>query len=364
MGIFLNRKNSISFVANFLWLIIGFFTSDISLAAGKVQSAQFLVVHKQSNQENLQLMREFSQRVKEKTKGELEITVTPFISKLPEELKSLKHSGPFVAIPEVYGGQVQMSQVPIDRLLKLNQEIDVLDMPMIFKNHDHAERVLDGPIGDELRESLLISSNHRVRGLAFTYSGGWRNIYSVKAIKSLGALKGQKMIYRGGRMGNDFMYLLGIQPIVGFLSLESFVAGHFEGHLEAEEAETNRIADFIDESPSLIKAIKTVLETRHSLFLTVIIVNEDFFNSLSPSAQEVLEAEARVLAKKERALSIRQESENRKLLMNKGIKFVEMSKADQSRLNEWGMKVQEKYRQYLGKYVDQIRSAGEPLKTL
>jgi TRAP-type transport system periplasmic protein len=58
-----------------------------------------------------------------------------------------------------------------------------LDLPFVFADHDHATRVFEGEVGEELLNKITETSN--VRGMAFTYSGGFRNIVSNKAAKSL-----------------------------------------------------------------------------------------------------------------------------------------------------------------------------------
>ncbi len=114
------------------------------------------------------------------------------------------------AVPKVYSGDVEMSQIPINRFIQASQILDVLDMPMMFRDHAHAHIVLDGKIGKNLRNSVAMGSNGNIHGLSFTYSGGWRNVYSTKELKSVSDLKGMKMRTRNGRMGNDAMDGLGV----------------------------------------------------------------------------------------------------------------------------------------------------------
>ncbi|MCB0363390.1 MAG: hypothetical protein KDD35_11740, partial [Bdellovibrionales bacterium] len=178
-----------SFIQSTFKIILGFlavlgmvFTLGVGAKPVK-KMIHFVVVHKQDNSENMKLMSQFGERVEQRTSGEVAVQIEPGRYRLP----SGKESGNGVgrAIVGVYGGQIQMSQVPIDRLLFLSTDIDVLDMPNIFTDHRHARQVLDGKVGSELQESLLKGSNNRVRGLAYTYSGGWRNIYSTKNIRFL-----------------------------------------------------------------------------------------------------------------------------------------------------------------------------------
>lgn len=81
-------------------------------------------------------------------------------------------------------GKIEMSQMYTTWLAeKFSQDMLALDLPFVFADHDHATRVFEGEVGEELLNKITETSN--VRGMAFTYSGGFRNVVSNKAAKSL-----------------------------------------------------------------------------------------------------------------------------------------------------------------------------------
>lgn len=81
-------------------------------------------------------------------------------------------------------GHIEMSQMYTTWLAEdIEHDMLALEMPFIFENHEHATRVLEGDIGEELLEKITEKSN--VRGMAFTYSGGFRNIITDKPVTSL-----------------------------------------------------------------------------------------------------------------------------------------------------------------------------------
>ena len=84
-------------------------------------------------------------------------------------------------------GKIEMSQMYTTWLAeKFDQDMLALDMPFIFKDHDHATRVLEGEVGEFLLNKITEKSN--VRGMAFTYSGGFRNVISSKKVDKLSDL--------------------------------------------------------------------------------------------------------------------------------------------------------------------------------
>ena len=81
-------------------------------------------------------------------------------------------------------GKIEMSQMYTTWLAEdIEHDMLALEMPFIFENHDHATRVLEGEVGEELLDKITEKSN--VRGMAFTYSGGFRNIITDKPVTSL-----------------------------------------------------------------------------------------------------------------------------------------------------------------------------------
>jgi len=81
-------------------------------------------------------------------------------------------------------GKIEMSQLYTTWLAEhFDNDMLALDMPFIFQNHDHATRVLEGEVGEYLLDKITANSN--VRGMAFTYSGGFRNLIANKKVNSL-----------------------------------------------------------------------------------------------------------------------------------------------------------------------------------
>ena len=81
-------------------------------------------------------------------------------------------------------GKIEMSQMYTTWLAEdIEHDMLALEMPFIFEDHAHATRVLEGEVGEGLLEKITEKSN--VRGMAFTYSGGFRNIITDKPVTGL-----------------------------------------------------------------------------------------------------------------------------------------------------------------------------------
>ena len=311
---------------------------------------RFVMAHKPDNSQNIALIQNFADTVYERTGGTLRIKPI-----MPEEIQNSEREGPHQsALRNVYSGNVEMSQISVKHFLPFSQELDVLDMPMLFSGHEHASRVLDGDIGSRLRETVYTDTNGNLKGLAFTYSGGFRNILSTKDIDSVSDLRGMKMRLVGGRMSRESMEALGVAMEYVHPRSKEWRRQIQNGQLALEEAETIRYAQYDRQYPEANKSFKTVLETNHNLYLTMLTVNGPAFKQLSMKEQKILQEEAQDLALKERDLSIQQEVEAKEMFKKRGVKFVSLSDEDKTALHEMANKVHDKYNKYMGRWVTAI----------
>lgn len=73
----------------------------------------------------------------------------------------------------------------------IERRFDVLNLPYIFKDYEHVHKVLNGPIGDELGDSLFEKSTIRV---LFWVDHAFRQVFTRdKAIKTINDFKGLKI---------------------------------------------------------------------------------------------------------------------------------------------------------------------------
>jgi len=88
-----------------------------------------------------------------------------------------------------YLGIIEMVQVTSSVVTTLDPTFDTFDMPYLFIDEAHHQKVLNGSIGKELLDGL---AKNKLQGLGF-YSCGFRNIYANKAITSPEDLQGMKI---------------------------------------------------------------------------------------------------------------------------------------------------------------------------
>jgi TRAP-type C4-dicarboxylate transport system substrate-binding protein len=224
-----------------------------------------------------------------------------------------------------------MSQTQTSEFGLINRNFFALDLPFLFKDHDHVTSAMEGPIGRELCESL--SERSGIRGLAFTYSGGYRIIGSNRPIDTLTALQQSSVRIGPNPVNYVTMKALGADPKrrrhVGY------------GYDEIEQG-----SDDAAETTYLRFKGKHVLKTQHNMYMTTIAVSTKFWNELDAGTQELFQAAAVKAAQIERQWSIedcdkfeRECVENgveiHELTVNERGQFEEMTKSVYSEVDEW-----------------------------
>ncbi len=274
----------------------------------------------------------FSKEVSEKTKGEIavEVLTVPEFEEKYNEGKRLTYSD---TVDFIQNGKIEMSQTYTTDLGRKNNKLWVLDLPFLFKDHDHAQKVLEGKVGENLLDGLRVAN---IQGLAFTYSGGYRVIPAIKKIEKVSDFKGMKVRTSTSPVAQDTFEILGAKPVA--LSLKDIEVAINEGKIDSAESTYPRYFSLGQENVA-----KIMNETNHSLFLTSIIVNQKFYDSLPPEYQSIVRSAATTAARLERKRSIESGLEVKNECAKKGIPVITMSKNE---VNKFKAKVKPLYKKY------------------
>jgi len=245
----------------------------------------------------LRAAEDFERRVNEQQsehKIEVEImTLSEYSQRYNDGVIVTKHD----LLDLMESGKIEMSQMYTTWLAeKYEQDFLVFDLPFLFRDHDHATRVLEGNIGETLLAKLTDKSN--VRGLSFTYSGGFRQMISNKRVSTLEELAGTPVRSNRNPVAQATISALGMKPIVA--EVEDLRQVVVDGEAEGGETNYPRVYPLRQN-----EVTKTVIDTGHSLFLTSMIIGDRFWDSLSPAVQDVIKQAAVLAGREERAETIR-----------------------------------------------------------
>ncbi|MBI3552415.1 MAG: TRAP transporter substrate-binding protein [Elusimicrobia bacterium] len=264
-----------------------------------------------------QAAKEFSRLISAETKGEIEVRIIS-----AKEFGHDRVVAPDEVAREVASGAIEMTQTYTTTLSRRSENLLVLELPYLFRSHGHAAKVLDGAIGRELLASL---EPLNMKGLAFTYSGGYRILpTTAREIRSPQDLKGLRVRTENTPVEAAIFRTLGAEPVpAGF---DDTVALAKAGKIDAGETTLPRFADGHQE-----EGLPVINETRHTLFLTAVLINQKFYDSLPKGDQDAISRAALRMARTERKRSIDEGEAVKRNAIAKGEKFISLTPKERAR---------------------------------
>jgi TRAP-type C4-dicarboxylate transport system substrate-binding protein len=285
----------------------------------------------------LKVAEHFAKEVNEKTGGKFDIEVlslTDYTTKYNDGKKITKND----LMNLIDTGAIEMSHIYTTWLADYNKDLHALDLPFLFQDHAHADRVLEGEIGAELLAG--VSKNSNIHAMSFTYSGGYRVVPANFKADTVEAWKGQTVRTSRSPVAVETFKLLGAEP-KEHIALEEMNAFADRGEITAGESTYVRIFP-LDQH----KSFKVVNDTAHSLFLTSIIVNQDFMKQFDEETQEIMATAAFNAARKERRESVADIPNILAECESQGVEVVRMSKTEQKKFKDVTASVYEKFADY------------------
>jgi TRAP-type C4-dicarboxylate transport system substrate-binding protein len=278
----------------------------------------------------------FAEEVNKNAPGELDVevmTMSEYGDKYNNGVAPDKHS--LVNLLDL--DNIQMSQTYTITLGKINKDFFALDLPFLFKDHDHATRVFEGEVGTHLLNSLEESAN--VKGLAFTYSGGFRIIPGNKRVNRIEDLRNVKVRTSHSPVAIDTFKMLGANVVP--MEIEELTDELADATVTVGESTYPRVYALGHNTAS-----KYINHTEHSLFLTTILISTEFWRGLSSELQEVVSEAAKTAARYERSISINDVNETQARAQADGIEVVKMTADEQHRFAHATKPIYSKYTNY------------------
>ena len=113
-------------------------------------------------------------------------------------------------IEQTRAGAIDLNRSNVALIGSFVPAMNVLAMPFLFRSVEQLQKVLDGPIGDEILNSF---QPYGFVGLAF-YDSGARSIYnSVKPIRSIADMRGLRIRVQQSELMSDMVKALGAEPV-------------------------------------------------------------------------------------------------------------------------------------------------------
>jgi len=117
-------------------------------------------------------------------------------------------------------GALQIARISVGAMGPVVDDLNVFNLPFVFRDETHMRHVIDGPIGQELLERMSAGASQLI-ALGWM-DAGTRNVYSNKPVTKPADLKGMKIRMMGNPIFVDTMNAMGGNGVaMGFNELYS-----------------------------------------------------------------------------------------------------------------------------------------------
>ncbi len=318
-------------------LMLGLLSAALSAPAWAAVNAKFAVTLPEKSHQG-QGVAKFVELVKQKSKGEIDIK--PYYGgALGDDVK---------VTSALQGGTIEFTVPQTTTLTGMVKAYEILDFPFLFKNSEEAEKVLDGPIGQQLMDTLPAQG---LVGLAYWENGFFNATNSKHPIARVEDFKGLKFRSIQAKITQETIKALGANP-VPLAVPELYTA------LETRTIDGQGTPNAVIAALKLYEVQKFLSITRHSYGAFIPLVSKKFWDTLTPAQQQILKDAAVEARTHQRQVARAQSDGAQKMMAERGIKVNEVSDAERARMREAVQPVWKMFAASVGQdLVDQVEAA-------
>jgi tripartite ATP-independent transporter DctP family solute receptor len=238
-------------------------------------------------------------------------------------------------IEQAQVGALQLPRVSVGTLGPVVDELNVFNLPYVFRNTAHMQKVVDGPIGKELLDKVTTSGKGLV-GLCWMDAGA-RSLYSVKKpINVLADLKGMKFRVMGNPIFVDMMNALGGNGVP--MGYDQVFNALQTGVIDGAE---NNPPSFVFDNHYQVAKFYTIDE--HLIIPELLLFSKKSWDGLSKADQGLVRKFSREAQFEERKLWAEYEQQAMAKAKAAGIQIVQISAKDKKAMQDAVKPVWDKY---------------------
>jgi tripartite ATP-independent transporter DctP family solute receptor len=250
----------------------------------------------------VQALRTMDQLVMERTGGRHRIRV--FHSRqLGEESQTIE---------QTRVGAIDMNRINVGAIGNYAPMLNVLALPFLFRSIDHLYKVIDGPIGDDILDSLELDG---FIGLTF-YDSGARSVYTTtRPVRGLSDLRGLRLRVQQSELMDKMVKSLGAEPVgIAFGQVLTALSTRLVDGAE------NNWPSFVTTGHYRIARYYTV--TEHTMGPEVLVMSRRAWADLSPADRIIFRAAARESSKYMRTQWQSWEERSRREAIDAGVTII------------------------------------------
>ena len=272
----------------------------------------------------------FAEAVKEKSDGKIIVDVYP-----SSQLGSNREM-----IESLQLGSVDFCLPNLSLLAGFTDQTAVFELPYLFKNDAAAEAVFDGPIGQEIFDSLEDSS---IKGLAY-WTQGWRNITTGKTpVREPSDMEGLKIRTMENKRHMQHFKTLTANPIP--MPFAEVFTGLQQGIIDGQENPYVNIYLM-----GFHEVQKYIIETRHIYDAIPLVMSKVAWDKLTPEQQQVIMDTAKEVTAEVREISRQDDERYKKAILEEGeTEIIELTAEQRQKFFEAAQPVYKAYEEEIGK---------------
>lgn len=248
----------------------------------------------------------FGELLKERTDGRYSVEVF-HSSQLGEEADTVE---------QVRAGVIDINRTSLGPWNNLIPETTIPSLPYIFRSVEHARKVMNGPVGDEI---LAAFEPYGVVALAF-YDGGARSFYNTKKpIQTIADLKGMKFRVMQSDIFVDMVAALGATATP--MPYGEVYSGLETGVIDGAE---NNFPSY--DTAKHAEVAKYYSLDQHLIVPEVLVMAKTTWDKLTPEDQAIVKQAAKDSVTKQYELWDAQVAKSRKVVEGEGAKISEPDK--------------------------------------
>ncbi len=217
-------------------------------------------------------------------------------------------------IEQTQVGAIQILRTSLGPVGAVVPEVNVFNMPFVFRDEAHMRKIIDGEIGAELMRKIT-DSPARMVALGWM-DGGSRSLYTKKAVRTPADLKGQKIRMMGNPLFVDTMNAMGGNGIS--MSYSEVYSALQTGVVDG--AENNPPSLFT--SNHFSTGTKFYAQTNHLIIPEIFVMSKVSWNRLTADEQKLMMQFAREAQQEQRALWDKSVAEYTDKLKTAGVEFI------------------------------------------
>src|SRR5471032_1386061 len=252
------------------------------------------------------------------------------------------------AIEQAQVGAIQIARVSVGALGPVVDDLNVFNLPYVFRDTAHMQKVIDGQIGQDLLDKVTNSGKGLI-GLCWMDAGA-RNFYNTKKpIKTMADLKGMKVRVMGNPMFVDMANSMGGNGVA--MGYDQVFSALQTGVVDGAE---NNPPSFVFDNHYQVAKFYTVDE--HLIVPEMVVFSKKIWDTMSKEDQALLVKFSKEAQQEERKLWDVYEKQAMDKAKAAGIQIIEVSAADKKAFQDAVKPVWDKYGP---KYADMVKRIQE-----